>query len=117
MKRLLLFSLVLTACNLSASLLGEGREYAYTPAYLVEGQGHTFTVTFTVADRVVTGLKIEPGAITSAERGSQLAFSANVRQYVVLKSIDEIELPASIGEEEQLTQVFQGVLSQLREDL
>ena len=116
--RLLLLSLIfLTACSLSASLLGEGRAYSYTPAYLVEGQGHTLTITFTIADREVTGLEIKPGAITGAERGHQLAFSANVRQYVVLKDVDEIVLPASIGEEAQLTQIFQGVLGQLRGDL
>ena len=117
MRLLLLSSIFLTACNLSASLLGGGREHTYTPTYMVEGQGHTFTVTFTVTDRMVVRLKIEPGAITSAERARQLAFSANVRPFVLQKNVLEIELPESVGEEAQLTEIFRGGLEQLRGDL
>ena len=116
--RLILISLIfLTACsNLTASILGGPQEFSYTPTYMVEGQGHTMTVTFTVTDGVVTGLQIEPGAVSGSERGHQFAFSANIRRYVLEQPVDAISLPASVGEEAQLTDVFRAVVVQLQND-
>jgi len=121
MKRASLTTLVLsvaflTACNLSATILGGPQEFSYTPTYIVEGQGHTIAITFTVENDIIVGLQIEPGGITGTERGHQLAFSANVRRHVLEQPLSSITLPVSIGEETQLTDVFRGVITQLQND-
>ena len=118
MRLVLTFSvLLLSACNLSASLTGGGgQEHTFNPTYKVHGQEHTMEVTFTMKGRTVIGLMIKPGGVNSTERAKQLAFAANVRQYV-LKNIDDIQLPQSVGEEAQLTGVFSEVLDELKESL
>jgi hypothetical protein len=109
--------LLLTGCNLSASLLDGSGSQTYTPTYSANGQQHTMTITFTLAKGTVTGLTIEPGAASGDERGHQLAFSANIRRYVLEKSVDAIVVPQTVGEETQLTEIFQGVIEKLKNDI
>jgi hypothetical protein len=111
--------LLLSACsNLSASLL-EGNNRTYTSTYEADGLQHSLTITFVVEGRSVIGMDIDPGAGSGTERGRQLAFSANVRRYVLDRTPEEVELalPESVGEEAQLTEVFRDVIEDLKADL
>lgn len=116
---LLAFSLLLGACsNLTAQLLGNDREFTYTMRYTNEGEGveHTLTAAFTVHEGKVVALEITPGA-RDAERGRQLAFSANVRSYVLDHVVSAIALPDVIGEEQQITRSFdEQVIARLKEN-
>ena len=97
--------LLLSGCNLRAQLLGD-TDHTYTATYERDGQTHTLTAKFSVQKQKVTALEMTPGGASGLERGRQLAFSANVRRYVLGLSVASITLPASIGEEEQLTGIF-----------
>ena len=113
MKRTLLLALVLTACNLTASLTGGEKLHTFTPTYEVLGEQHSLTITFEVENGIVSELTIKPGAASPKEHAHQMAFVANVRQFVLGKSIEEIALPKVIGDEEKLTEVFREVLEKL----
>ena len=116
----LLVMTTLTACtdNFSASLLGgDPQAFTYTPSYESNANTHTMTIEFTVQEGVVQSLKITPGAETGLERAHQLAFSANVRRFVLQKPVEEISIPASIGEEHWITDVFRDVVEELKSDL
>ena len=99
-KLSLLLVISLTACNLTASLTGGGIEHTFNPTYEVRGEQHSMEITFEVKNGVVEELTIKPGAVSAEEHAHQMAFIANVRQFVLGKSIEEIELPEVIGDEE-----------------
>jgi hypothetical protein len=119
MKLVLTLSvLLLSACNLSASLTGGGgQEHTFNPTYKVRGVEHTMEVIFTMEGRTVVGLTIKTGGVNSTERAKQLAIAANARQYFLRKDVDDIHLPQSIGEEVQLTGVLSEILEELKNDL
>ncbi len=105
---------LLTSCNLAASLTGGSTTHTYTPNYEYRGEVHTMRVTFEVNDDVVTGLTIEPGAISPLEQAHQTALAANMRPFILEKKIDEIDIPETSGEEERLRKIFRGVIEVLQ---
>lgn len=106
-------SLILASCNLTASLTGGSIAHTFNPTYEVRGEQHSLAITFEVKNGIVTELTIEPGAVSAEEHAHQMAFIANVRQFVLGKSFEEIELPEVVGNEKKLTEVFLGVLSKM----
>src|SRR3989338_6342351 len=107
---------LLSACNLAASLTGGTTTHTYTPNYEYRGEVHTMRVIFEVNDNVVTGLTIEPGAISPLEQAHQTALAANVRPLILEQKIDEIDIPETSGEEERLRKVFRGVIEELQKE-
>ncbi len=113
MRLTLIAALLLMGCNLTASLTGGGIKHTFTPTYEVRGEQHSLEITFEVKDGVVEELAIEPGAVSAEEHAHQMAFIANVRQFVLGKSVQEIVLPEVVGNEEKLTEVFRGIIEEL----
>ena len=105
--------LLLSSCNLTASLTGSSITHTFNPTYEVRGEQHSLEITFEVKDGVVEELAIEPGAVSAEEHAHQMAFIANVRQFVLGKSVQEIVLPEVVGNEEKLTEVFRGIIEEL----
>lgn len=105
--------LLLSSCNLTASLTGGGITHTFNPTYEASGEQHSLEITFEVKDGIITELTIEPGAVSTEEHAHQMAFIANVRQFVLGRSIEEIELPEVVGNEEKLTEVFRVALEKL----
>ena len=71
------------------------------------------TINFVMTNEVVTALTIESGAASDLERAHQLAFAANVRSLIIEKSVEEIDIPVGIGDEERLRKVFRKVIDEL----
>lgn len=114
---LFITGLLLTSCNLTAQLIGGGREFTHTETYVLQGDEHSFEVTFTLRDGNVAEMMMEPQATTPAEHAEQLAFSANVREYVLLKTPAAIVLPTAIGEASpELIGAFRNTLSKLQSE-
>jgi len=115
MKRILPLILIflLSACNLSANILGGAESFAYTPSYTASGQEHTISITFQVENSVITEVTIEPGAASRRELANQLTFIANVRPYLLGKNVSEVSAPASIGGE-SLNEAFAQALEDLK---
>ena len=115
MKKLLpLIAMFLVGCELTASIIGGGAEdFSFAPTYRANSQDHSISITFTVENNIVTSLDIQPGGITGKEIGKQLAFSANIRKYVLEKEVSEISIPQVVGNEAQLTEVFRGLVVDL----
>lgn len=107
--------LVLTGCNLAASLTGGTGTATYNPSYEFLGQTHTMSITFDVKDEVVTELTIKPEAVSMGEEAAQIAFAANVRAFVLGKNIQEIDIPKAVGDEERLREVFRKVVEELQQ--
>ena len=122
MKRFTLLlgaALLLAACSsLTAQLLQGSHEFTYTVAYAHDDQKHTMTATITVKDGQIIALAIEPGAASGIERAHQLAFSANVRRFLLEKNVSDVTLPAEgVGEETWITQAFAEVIAKLKKEL
>jgi len=111
----LILPLVVGCSNLAASLTGGTRTETFTPEYEYRGQTHSMTITFTIEKDSVSELSITPGAIATSEQAHQLALAANVREFVLQKKVNEIEIPVAAGDEERLRKVFRGVLEELKE--
>jgi len=111
---MILGGLVLSSCNLAASLTGGTQSQTFSPSYEFFGQSHTMSISFAINDDEITELTIEPGAASELERAHQWAFAANVRPFVLGKKIDEIEIPSATGDEERLRKIFRGVMEELR---
>lgn len=114
---LFIASLLLASCNLTAQLIGgeREREFTYTKTYVLQGDKHSFEVTFVLKDGSVAKMTMEPQATTPSERAEQLAFSANVREYVLLKTPVAIVLPTAIGEASpELIGAFRNAVEQLK---
>lgn len=107
-------TLLLTSCNLAASLMGGAQTFTERATYEVLGEQHEITATFTIDDGIVTKFSLEPGAVSREELAHQLAFGANVPQFVLQKNVTEIVLPEQIGEEKQLTEVFGGMVEKVK---
>src|SRR3989344_4356802 len=111
---LLLAVLLLTGCNLAASLTGGTRTETFTPKYEYLGQTHAMTINFVIGNEVVTALTIESGAASDLERAHQTAFAANVRSFIIGKKAEEVDIPEGIGDEERLRKVFRKVIEELK---
>lgn len=105
---------LLASCNLAASLTGGTIKHTFSPTYELRGEQHSLEITFGVKNGVVEELTISPGAVSAEENAHQMAFIANVRRFVLGKSIGEIELPEVVGNEEKLTEVFHEAVSELQ---
>ena len=112
-------ALLLAACgSLTAQLLQGSSEHVYSVTYAHDGQEHTMIVKITVKEQQVIALAIEPGAASGLERAHQLAFSANVRLFLIAILIKNIKLPESVGEESWITAAFdKQVLEKLKKDV
>lgn len=108
------FALLLTACNLAASLTGGSRTETFTPKYEYLGQTHSMTINFVIDNEVVTALTIESVAASDLERAHQLAFAANVRPHVLGKTLTEINIPKMGGDGERIGRVFREILEELK---
>ena len=114
MKSLLILTTVFfTGCSLAASLTGGTRTENFTPGDEYLGQTHSMTINFVMTNEVVTALTIESGAASDLERAHQTAFAANVRSLIIEKSVEEIDIPVGIGDEERLRKVFRKVIDEL----
>jgi|SRR3989344_225415 len=108
----------LTSCSLTASLLGGGK-YAYTEEYRdAKGLTREITVTFTVDDDTITEFDIE-GVAEGAEHGHQISAEANARALLIGKKVEEVTLPASVGDDAQgpVTGALREAMEKLKLDL
>lgn len=110
------FALLLTACNLAASLTGGQRTETFTPRYEYLGQTHTMIINFVMESDVITALTIESGAASDLERAHQLAFAANVRPFILGKDVQDLDIPKSVGDEERLRKVFRETLEEVKNE-
>ena len=108
----------LTSCSLTASLFGGGK-YAYTEEYRdAKGFTQEITVTFTMEEDTITEFDIE-GVAEGAEHGHQISAEANARAFLIGKTVEEITLPASVGDDAQgpVTGAVREALEELKRDL
>ena len=115
-RRIALLSLALLLAACGGGLSGS-QEHSYEPVYSADGLEHSMTVTFLTKGKEVVGLRIELHPDSQLEQFAQISFAGGVRQYVLDKNVDETELPDVVGEQKQLTMVFEKVLEELRADL
>jgi len=115
----LLSLVVFTACDsLSASLLGGGNEFSFTETYTRAGGEHSITMSFVMEGNEIVGLRIEPGAESALEQSIQIAFSANIRSFVLAKNVNDIDLSKYTGRNENhLVKIFKETLEKLRAEL
>lgn len=111
---LLLTTLLLTGCNLAASLTGGSRTETFTPSYEHRGQTHEMKITFEIEHEKIIALTIEPDAASDLEKAHQLVFAANVRSFIIGKNVKEIDIPNAAGDEERLRKVLREVISELQ---